>query len=76
MILLLSNFLKASSIVGALSIGLSIPGLVALPQTPARLMFVLFRCHGDNLSIPFSDDKERMWQTLAANSLSTVKNPA
>ncbi|VAX74431.1 Uncharacterised protein [Enterobacter cloacae] len=39
-------------------------------------MFVLFRGHGDNLSIPFSDDKERMWQTLAANSLSTVKNPA
>ncbi len=29
-------------------------------------MFVLFRCHGDNLSIPFSDDKEGWRQTLAA----------
>ncbi|STR41916.1 inner membrane protein [Klebsiella michiganensis] len=37
MIMLLSNFLKASSIVGALSIGLSIPGLWAVSQASARL---------------------------------------
>ena len=34
MILLLSNFLKASSIVGALSIGLSIPGLWLYRKRP------------------------------------------
>lgn len=76
MILLLSNFLKASSIVGALSIGLSIPRTVAVPQTPTRLIFVLFRCHGDNPSGPFGENKERMWLTLAANTPSTAKNPA
>ncbi len=34
MIMLLSNFLKASSIVGALSIGLSIPGLWLYRKRP------------------------------------------
>ena len=34
MILLLTNFLKASSIVGALSIGLSIPGLWIYRKRP------------------------------------------
>jgi uncharacterized membrane protein YjjB (DUF3815 family) len=47
MILLLTNFLKASSIVGALSIGLSIPGLWIYRKRP-RVKFELFLCHGDN----------------------------
>lgn len=37
MITLLTNFLKASSIVGALSIGLC-TGIMAVPQTPPRVI--------------------------------------
>lgn len=37
MITLLTNFLTASSIVGALSIGLSIPRIMVVPQAPSRI---------------------------------------
>ncbi|VTP63563.1 Uncharacterised protein [Leclercia adecarboxylata] len=48
MILLLTNFLKASSIVGALSIGLSIPGLWLYRKRPRVWRVVFSRCRGDN----------------------------
>ncbi len=51
MITLLTNFLTASSIVGALSIGLSIPWIMVVPQAPSRIKLPRLK-HADERQPP------------------------
>jgi hypothetical protein len=59
MIMLLSNFLKASSIVGALSIGLSIPGLWLYRKRPRYSRDLARRCATIANGFQFACDSPR-----------------